>query len=125
MLDLFRPILESGEKRDEVVGWAVAGRYHVLQRVHEDDFSRLYIGLDITDDTTIGVRIANSKRDHGRMLEWLARAMLTTGKHAILAIGHLDQNKAMYVVLSEAALDIIRQPEKLEQEPPNLTPEAI
>jgi hypothetical protein len=49
------------------------------------------------------------------MLEWLARAMLTTGKHAILAIGHLEREKNMYVVLSEAALDIIRQPRKTDQ----------
>lgn len=95
------------EKHDPLIGSAVAGRYHVRSLVHEDEFSRLYVGTDIVEDNTIGVRTAIKKRNHTKMLEWLARCMLTSGKHAILAIGHLPSD-VMYVVLSEAALDIVR-----------------
>jgi len=114
-MNVFRPKLEYKDD-DPLIGWTVTGRFRVLQRVHQDDFSRLYIGVDITDDTTVGVRVALNRHSHTRMLEWLARAMLTSGKHAILAIGHSEKDKIMYVVLSEAALDIIRQPKAQQLE---------
>lgn len=115
-LNVFRPSLDS-EDHDPLLGGAVAGQYRIMQFVHADEYSRLYVGLDITEDATIGIRIAKDKQSHAKMLEWLAWAMMTTGKHAILAMGHLDRSRLFYVVLSEAALDIIRQPQKPELEP--------
>jgi len=103
---------ELNEKPDPLVGAAVAGRFHITSMVHQDDFSTLYVGMDISEQSRIGVRIARSQRSHIKMLEWLSRAMLSTlGKQAILAIGHFDKDHIMYVVLSEAALDIVRIPQ--------------
>lgn len=110
-------ITNSEETVDPLVGSAIAGRFHVQSLVHEDEFSRLYVGMDITEKNRIGVRIAVKRRDHTKMLDWLARAMLTTGKHAILAIGHLERADIMYVVLSEAALDIMRPSQVAHPEP--------
>lgn len=115
-LNVFRPTLDS-EECDPLLGAALAGQYRIMQFVRADEYSNLYVGLDISDDSTIGVRVAKNKQSHPRMLEWLAWAMMTTGKHAILATGHLDKTKLFYVVLSEAALDIIRPPQNRDQEP--------
>jgi hypothetical protein len=102
--------LAKQARKDPIIGSAVAGRYHVTKLVHKDDFSRLYVGTDITDQSRIGVRVAHDVRSHAKMLQWLSRAMLSRlGKYAILAIGHFEQDHVMYVVLAEAALDIARK----------------
>jgi hypothetical protein len=102
---------------DPLVGSAIAGQFRVMEKVHQDEFSILYTGLDISNDSTIGVRIAKNKQSHARMLDWLGWAMMTTGKDAILAMGHLEQSRLFYIVLSEVALDIMRKPQKPEEEP--------
>ncbi len=100
------------KEADPLVGAAVAGRFHITSMVHQDDFSTLYVGMDISEQSRIGVRIARNHKSHIKMLEWLSRAMLSTlGKQAILAIGHFEKDQIMYVVLSEAALDIVRLPQ--------------
>jgi hypothetical protein len=123
MLDVFRPS-NYDEAADPMLGLAVAGRYHVRSLMNYDGFSFLYIGNDITDNSTVGIRIAINKQSHGQMLQWLAQCMLTTGKHAILAIGHLDETKIMYVVLAEAALDILREKKQKSSEPPLVVAES-
>lgn len=109
--ELFRPTLDT-ESDDPLIGAVVTGRYQILQLWDGDKVHRLYVGTDIATDSTVGIRVAErGPAAHSQMLSWIGQAMLTICRHAILDIGHIEDG-TLYVVLSEAALDIVRKPQQ-------------
>lgn len=110
--ELFRPSLDT-ETADPLIGVVVAGRYQILQLWGGDKVHRLYVGTDIATDSTVGIRVAErGQAAHSEMLSWVGQAMLTICRRAILDIGHIEESRTVYVVLSETAIDIIREPQQ-------------
>lgn len=92
---------------DPLLGTAVAGRYQLCRLADQDSFGPLYSGVDNQTGALIGVRIVTTPQAHTRLHSWLAQALLSRGREAILAVGHLDRDRS-YVVFAEAALAFLR-----------------
>ena len=96
------------EAVDPLCGTVIHGRYRITELAEADRFGALYRGVDDETGAIIGVRIASTVQAHNKLHEWLAQAIISRGKDAILAVGHVDRRRA-YVVLCEAALDFLYQ----------------
>lgn len=92
---------------DVLIGKNLEDRYVIMAFSERDDFGSLYTGIDVRTKLTIGIRVASDKVQHRKLRDWLAQAVFSPGKDAILSVGHLDRN-TFAVVLAGAALDYLK-----------------
>lgn len=100
---------------DPLIGTIIGQRYQIKSISEVGSLGTLYEGIDLEANATVGILVAPDAASHRRLQTWLGQAILSRGKDAILAAGHVDARHA-YVVFSEAVLEYLHQP--IIEEPP-------
>jgi hypothetical protein len=106
-IDMSQPAYER--EYEALYGTVIAGRYKLVrlcdqrEQVSDKEIGWLYQGTDMQTNCEVGVRVVQTPEDHRRLHDWLAVALLSHAREAILAVGHLDR-KRTYVVFSAAVL---------------------
>ena len=100
-----QPSKDTGDA-DDLLGRLVDDRYRINRLSEVDRFGSLYDGTDLETQARVGIRITKQPLEHESLQKWLGKAILSRGKDAILAAGHVDAGR-FYVVFAEAVLDYL------------------
>jgi len=106
---------------EQLYGTVIAGRYELQrlcdqrEKVSDKEIGWLYQGMDLQTNCEVGVRVVQTPEDHRRLHVWLAVALLSKAREAILAVGHLDRKRS-YVVFSAAVLSHWTPPSEEDDE---------